>query len=78
MTVDADQLFATTASELMAEMGLDYGAYTKDEMHQFYDAVVAESQACWDEFMLWVACGEDNRERTRMLLKAQMMKGGAL
>ena len=75
MTVDADELFAVTASRLMAEMGLDYGSYTTEEMHQFYEVVAAESQSCWDEFMLWLACGDDKRERTRMLLKAQMLKG---
>lgn len=75
MTVDADQLFATTASRLMAEMGLDYDAYSTEEMHQFYEAIARESQSCWDEFMLWVACGDDKRERTRILLKAQMLKG---
>ncbi len=75
MLVDADELFAVTASRLMAEMGLDYGSYSIDEMHQFYDAIAAASSSCWDEFMLWVACGDDRRERTRMLLKAQMMRG---
>lgn len=75
MTVDADELFSVTASRLMVEMGLDYGKYTVAEMHQFYDVIAAASESCWDEFMLWVACGDDKRERTKMLLKAQMLKG---
>ena len=74
MTIDADELFALTASRLMAEMGLDYDSYSIDEMHEFYDAVAAASQSCWDEFMLWVACGEDKRERTKLLLRAQMLR----
>ena len=74
MTVDADELFSVTASRLMVEMGLDYGKYTVAEMHQFYEAIAAQSQACWDEFMLWVACGDDKRERTKLLLRAQMLK----
>lgn len=77
MTVDADELFSVTASRLMVEMGLDYDRYSKDEMHQFFDAIAAASESCWDEFMLWVACGDDKRERTRMLLKAQMLRGMA-
>lgn len=75
MTVDADELFSVTASRLMVEMGLDYDRYSKDEMHQFFDVIAAASESCWDEFMLWVACGDDKRERTRMLLKAQMLRG---
>lgn len=75
MTIDADELFSVTASRLMVEMGLDYDRYSVDEMHQFYEAIAAQSQACWDEFMLWVACGDNKRERTRMLLKAQMLRG---
>lgn len=75
MTVDADELFSVTASQLMGEMGLSYDRYTREEMQVFYDAIVAESSAIWDEFMLWVAAGNDKRERMRMLLKAQMIKG---
>lgn len=72
MTVDADELFATTASRLMAEMGLDYDRYSQDEMHVFYEAIAAANQSCWDEFMLWVACGDDKREQTKLLLRTQM------
>lgn len=75
MTVDADELFSVTASRLMAEMGLDYDRYTVDEMHRFYEAIAAQNQSCWDEFVLWVTCGDDKRERTRLMLKAQMLKG---
>lgn len=75
MTVDADQLFSLTASRLMVEMGLDYDRYSVEEMHVFYEAIAEASESCWDEFMLWVACGDDKRERTRMLLKAQMLRG---
>ena len=75
MTVDADELFAVTAARLMTEMGLDYGRYSKDEMRVFYEAIAAASQSCWDEFVMWVACGESKQERTKLLLKAQMMKG---
>lgn len=75
MLVDADELFSVTASRLMVEMGLDYDRYSVDEMHQFYEAIAAASQSCWDEFVMWVACGESKQERTKLLLKAQMMKG---
>lgn len=74
MTVDADQLFAVTASSLMAEMGLDYDRYTQDEMHQLFEAVAAQSDSCWEDFMLWVVCGDDKRERTKLRIKAQMLK----
>ena len=70
--VDADELFTQAATQLMAEMGIGYDRYTKEEMHEFTQAVVAESSAIWEEFILWVTCGDDKRERTRMLLKANM------
>lgn len=75
MTVDADELFSVTAARLMGEMGLDHEHYTIDEMHQFYEAVARASDSCWEEFLLWVSCGDDARERTRMLLRAQMLGG---
>lgn len=70
--VDADELFTQAATQLMEEMGIGYDRYTKEEMHEFTQAVVAESSAIWEEFILWVTCGDDKRERTRMLLKANM------
>lgn len=75
MTIDVDELFSVTAARLMGELGLNYGRYTTDEMHQFYEAIASASQSCWEEFLLWVSCGDDAKERTRMLLKAQMIKG---
>ena len=75
MTIDVDELFSVTAARLMGELGLDYSHYTNDEMHQFYRAIASASQDCWDEFLLWVSCGDDAKERTRMLLRAQMIKG---
>ena len=74
-TIDADDLFAQAASQLMAEMGIGYETYTKDEMHQFVQATTSESGAIWDEFVLWVTCGDDKKDRTRMVLKAQMAIG---
>ena len=73
--IDRDEYFATAVTRLMGEMGLDYDRFTVEEMHQLYAAAVEQEQSIWDEFMLWVACGDDRRERTRMLLRAQMMKG---
>ena len=78
MTVDADELFSVTAARRMSELGLEYGRYTDDEMRQFYDVIVGASRSCWDEFMLWVSCGDDAKERTRMLLRAQMIGGRVL
>lgn len=75
MTIDADELFSVTAARLMGEMGLDYDRYTNDEMGQFYDAIVSVSESCWEDFLLWVSCGDDRKERTRMLLRAQMLGG---
>ena len=72
--IDRDEYFATAVSQLMGEMGLNYDRFTVDEMHQLYAAAVEHEQAVWDEFMLWIACGDDKRERTRILLRAQMMK----
>lgn len=74
-TVDADEVFSVTAARLMGEMGLDYDKYTREEMQQFYDCICAASESCWEEFLLWVSCGEDRRERTRLLLRAQMLGG---
>ena len=78
MVIDADQLFATEVARLMGELGINYDRFTVEEMHQLYAVAVAEAPAIWDEFMLWVACGDDKRERTRILLKAQIMKGRRL
>jgi hypothetical protein len=72
--IDVDDLFVRAASQLMAEMGIGFETYSKEEMDQLTRAVCSESAAIWDEFMLWVACGDDKREKTRMLLKANRVK----
>lgn len=72
--IDADELFTQAATQLMAEMGIGFETYTKEEMRQFTQAIVSESAAIWDEFMLWVACGDDKRERMRMMLRANRLK----
>ena len=73
--IDRDQYFAAAVSKIMGDMGIDYDKYSIEEMHQFFADAVSVEQECWDELMLWVACGDDKRERTKILLRAQMMKG---
>ena len=65
--VDARRYFSDVVADLMLECGL--GA---DALRPVAAECAAHFPETWDELMLWVACGDDAKARTRALLRAQV------
>ena len=74
MVVEAKALFAQTLDEMMAEQGFSLDAYTYEECKETIERCVEEAyQSAWDEFVMWVTCGDDKRERTKLLIQGLAM-----
>lgn len=77
---EAKELFSRTLGEEMDKAGYaeDFSTYTHKEAEDTIHRCVDEAyQSAWDEFVAWVTCGDDKKERTRMLVKGLSM-GGAM
>lgn len=71
--IDADELFAKTLTDLMHEMGFSLERYTNDEIR--ITASIAWTEAhdtCWADFVQWVQFGDDEREKTRDIIRTSL------
>lgn len=68
--LDAERVFSDALSRLMPELGIDYDRCTRDEVDLTIRIACEEFEPCWDEFVLWVIHGDDEREKTMDILRA--------
>lgn len=66
----ADALFSSILSDMMVDAGIDYGTCTNSQVHTTMAICCKEFERCWDEFVLWVIHGEDERAKTLEIVHA--------
>lgn len=62
--LDADQVFSAVLSQMMSECGIDYGMCPTEQVDLTIAMCCAEADLCWDELVLWVVCGDDQKAKT--------------
>lgn len=62
--LESDNVFAATLSAMMQEYGIDFDRCTKEQVNATLAMCCAEADLCWDELVLWVLHGDDEKAKT--------------
>jgi hypothetical protein len=68
--IPADAKFSAILADMMGEAGIDYETCTKSQVHTTMAICCKEFERCWDELVLWVVHGEDERAKTLEIVHA--------
>ena len=70
--VDLDTIFTNELNEMMKDNGLDYSQCSKEEVRKTIALATSYSRKCYEDFMMWVLYGDNNRAKTLGLLRATL------
>ena len=68
--VDGYWKFSSAPSDQMGEFGIGYDTCTREQVYATIAICCSEFERCWDEFVLWVVHGDDERAKTMEILRA--------
>ena len=68
--LDALDLYGEVMNQILAEMEVDGSKYTREELHQLARAGFDEFDRTYEEFILWVLYGDDQKAKTLARIRA--------
>jgi hypothetical protein len=68
--LDSYHVFSSVLSEEMGGQGIGYDSCTRTQVDSTIAICCEEFERCWDEFVLWVVHGDDERAKTLEIVHA--------